>query len=118
MTSLSNYTICYEAIQRIYRNAVLKHLRDTLKVAYPVDYLDRIRRPFEKEWEQIRVSAQERRGTGELGSELTDEFDMLGVNHFFNLFDLYYEELCVSGNRVTKDQRTKKRNRRCSSGCE
>ena len=30
---------------------------------------------------------------GELDSQLVDEFDLLGVNHFYNLFDVFFDDL-------------------------
>jgi tetratricopeptide (TPR) repeat protein len=92
----SNLTICYEGIQRVYRNAVVGYLRQRMKHAFPHNYEEKIRAPFEKEWDQLRLNAQERRQTGEISSEISDDFDLLSVNHFFNLFDAYYEKLTSS----------------------
>ena len=61
--------------------------------AFPQNYEEKIRAPFEKEWDQLRLNAHERRQTGEISSEIVDDFDLLSVNHFFNLFDAYYEKL-------------------------
>lgn len=89
MTKLSNLALCYEGIQRIYRNTLVAHLRMQLKQAFPADYLEKARSPFQKEWEKIRAAAEERRLTGELDAALIDDIDVLGVNHFSNLFDLF-----------------------------
>jgi tetratricopeptide (TPR) repeat protein len=91
---ISNLTRCYEGIQRIYRNAVACHVRLVLAARYPDDHLERLKKPFQKEWDGIRLSAEERRKTGELTAKIIDEYDLLGVNHFFNLFDAYYEVIC------------------------
>lgn len=88
--SLSNLAICYEAVQRVYRNAVLGFIRDRLKKTYPTDFNERVRSPFKKEWPDIAAAAQERRLTGEVANELVDDLDVLGVNHFYNLFEVYY----------------------------
>lgn len=90
----SNLTICYEAIQRVYRNAVVRHAREHLTSAFPDSFTEKLRAPFEKEWEKIRMNAEERRQTGEISTEIKDDFDLLSVNHFFNLFDAYYSTLC------------------------
>ncbi len=89
----ANLTLCYEGIQRFYRNAVLGHVRVNLQRAFPADYVDRAKRPFLKEWDTIKAAAEERRRTGELGAPLVDDLDILGVNHFFNLFDAYADHL-------------------------
>jgi len=92
----SNLTICYEGIQRIYRNAVVSYVRKRLKDVYPQDFSEKLRAPFEKEWAQLSQNAQERRKTGEISAEINDDFDLLGVNHFFNLFDAQYERLLAA----------------------
>jgi hypothetical protein len=106
---LSNLTICYEAVQRVYRNAVVRYVREKLRAAYPSDYVAQLRKPFEKEWEKVKTSAEERRKTGELATEIVDEFDLLGVNHFFNLFDVDHEVLCPYTDASDKAQRAKER---------
>jgi hypothetical protein len=90
---LSNLGICYEAIQRIYRNAVICQLRKRLSEAYGEQYEDRVKGPFKKEWEAIKAAAEERRLTGEVEGALVDSLDFLGVNHFFNLFESFYPQI-------------------------
>ncbi|HKQ87306.1 MAG TPA: hypothetical protein VJS43_11135, partial [Candidatus Acidoferrales bacterium] len=103
--SENNLVICYEGIQRVYRNAVVAFLRRQLPFAFPTDFRERIRKPFEKEWEKIKQSAHERRQSGELEPDILDEFDILGVNHFFNLFDAYYDALCPPNGKGDEQQR-------------
>lgn len=92
----SNLSLCYQGIQRVYRNAVVRYMRDRLLAQFPRDFKERLRKPFEKEWDKIVETASERRRSGELACEVVDEFDLLGVNHFFNLFDAYADALCPS----------------------
>ena len=83
-----NHVICYEAIQRIYRNSVVRFLRNKLRTRFPTEWENKLRSPFKlEEWEAANKNAQAARATGELGSEVRDDFDLLSVNHFFNLFD-------------------------------
>ena len=86
-------TICFQAICRDYRNAVVWHVRATLSKKYPDDWEGRIQKPFQKEWDKMRQDANVRRNTGEMEAALTDDADLLSVNHFFNLFDTYFEDL-------------------------
>ena len=86
-------TICFQAICRDYRNAVVRHVRATLSKKYPDDWEGRIQKPFQKEWDKMRQDANVRRNTGEMEAALTDDADLLSVNHFFNLFDTYFEDL-------------------------
>jgi tetratricopeptide (TPR) repeat protein len=94
MNSPSNLTLCYEGTQRIYRNAIVRHVRRQLTAKYPTDFNEKLRKPFDKEWEKMKASAAERRQSGELGADIIDDFDLLGVNHFFNLFDAHIDVLC------------------------
>jgi len=43
---LSNLALCYEAIQRVYRNAVVRRLREALKESFSGDFQARMRKPF------------------------------------------------------------------------
>ena len=89
-----NLVLCYEGIQRVYRNAVVRFLRSTLITAFPTDYVNKLRAPFQKEWDQIKDNAAAARQSGELDTPVNDDFDLLSVNHFFNLFDVHYDLLC------------------------
>lgn len=94
MQQMSNLTVCYEAIQRVYRNAVVRHLRNTLTESFPEDWSDRLRKPFEAdEWQRIQSNCYAPRVSGQLATRVTDDYDLLSVNHFFNLFDTYYDKL-------------------------
>src|SRR5437016_736297 len=106
---LSNLTICYDGIQRTYRNALVRHIRSSLKKSYPADWLEKLRKPFEKEWGKLTESAAERRKTGEIACDITDEFDLLSVNHFFNLFDAYYDDLCKCAPGTDEAQKKKEK---------
>jgi tetratricopeptide (TPR) repeat protein len=101
---LSNLGICYEAVQRVYRNAVISGVRSTLKTAYPADYQSKIRGIFKKEWDEISASANERRLTGEISNSLLDDLDVLGVNHFYNLFESFYPVLFADDANLSSGQ--------------
>src|SRR5262245_40951198 len=109
MPELSNLAICYEGIQRTYRNAIVRYLRTKLVDVYHSEAQARLRKPFQKEWDKLTASSQERRRTGELSTEIVDDFDLLGVNHFFNLFDAYHDVLCPYSDSSDRDQHAKER---------
>ena len=93
-----NHVICYEAIQRVYRNSVVRFLREKLRTRFPTEWESKLRSPFKaEEWEGAKRNALAARVTGELGSEICDDFDLLSVNHFFNLFDSYYDVFFEGG---------------------
>ncbi|NNB95033.1 hypothetical protein HI113_14125 [Corallococcus exiguus] len=90
---MTNLGLCYEGIQRTYRNAIVRHIRTKLTEAFPTDFIKKLQNPFQKEWPEIQAAANERRATGELTAPLIDDFDLLGVNHFFNIFDTHFDLL-------------------------
>jgi hypothetical protein len=106
---MSNLTVCYDGIQRTYRNALVRHIRSCLKESYPSTWDEKLRRPFAREWDKVVQSAEERRRTGEIACDVVDEFDLLGVNHFFNLFDVYYEDLCGPTGSTEEAQKKKEK---------
>lgn len=89
---LSNLAVCYEGIQRIYRNAVVDMCRSALTAAFPVSYEAELRKPFSaEEWRGIEENCHRSRVSGQVSSAVRDDFDLLGVNHFFNLFERNYD---------------------------
>ena len=84
-------TICFQGICRDYRNAIMAHMRTSLQAVYPEDWEARIVAPFQKELDKIRADAQVSRMSGQYESQLKDDADLLGVNHFFNLFELHFD---------------------------
>lgn len=105
----SNYAICYEPIQRIYRNAVVTAARRALKEAFADDSGERVKAVFKKTWQQLVEDAEERRDTGELGTTLTDELDYLGVSQFQNLFEAFFDILFPPAPGATDRSRQQER---------
>jgi len=70
---------------------------------YPDSWEDQIRKPFLKEWVQISTDAELRRETGELDSKLTDDLDILGVNHFYNIFEAHFSDIFGGGDSPTDE---------------
>ena len=94
---MDNNTRCYEGIQRIYRNAVVRYLRTKMTAAFGQEALAKLREPFRREeWEAIEAAATSPRASGHLDAPVGDAFDLLSVNHFFNIFDKYWSTLMES----------------------
>src|ERR1035438_5159982 len=92
----SNKTICFQAIQETYRNSVISYVRTRMKTAYPEDWQNRLRQLFRNssEWAEIKRKMKEREVSHVVDIVTEDDFDMLSVNHFCNLFDLEFNVLC------------------------
>lgn len=94
--SHENVVLCYEGVQRIYRNAVVSFLRLRMNQFFGKDSEAKLHMAFQKEWDRIKQDALATRNTGQLLNQPFDEFDFLSVSHFFNLFDVYYDALLGS----------------------
>ena len=104
---MDNTTVLFNAIQRVYRNAVVGLIRDRMTNAFGKHAVAEIESLFQKEialadgrivrrWQAVKEAAQERRsgGTGELSTPIRDDFELLGVEYFFNVFEKYFDVLC------------------------
>ena len=90
MTSCN--ALVYEAIQRVYRNAVVGRIRSGMHVAYPDDYEDRVTSAFGS-WDAIVSAAARSAVTGVVAHPHQDVFDYLDVSHFPVLLDKYFKVL-------------------------
>ena len=89
---VGNNALCYEGVQRHLRNTVVCFLRERMKSAFPGDYEVRLTKPFGENWGKAK-NAADSRAQGSTTTQIKDEFDLLGVNHFYNLFEEYYDKL-------------------------
>ena len=102
---LSINAICFEGINRVYRNAVVKHIHSRLSG-------DQISGAFqEKEgngktkWENRKSSAERLHRTGALTSPMPNNAaDLLDITHFPDLFKQYAEVLFPEQDKVGKGQ--------------
>jgi hypothetical protein len=83
----------YEAIQRVFRNAVVAHLRVCLTERYgSTDAEARVADAFPS-WDDIKAAAAESAQTGVVSHPHADEFSYLDVSHFSALFNNEFEAL-------------------------
>ena len=99
------HTRWYQGIQRIYRNAVVNHLRNTLRRKYPQEWESVLQKPFAREWPTIKKNADLARQIGVISSTLRDAADYVGVNHFYNLFAVHFELLFPAQGETTPEER-------------
>jgi hypothetical protein len=90
MTSFN--ALVYEAIQRVYRNAVVDRIRSGMQAAYPDDYEKRVTSPFPS-WDDIVSAAAQSAVTGVVAHPHQDVFDYLDVSHFPVLLNNYFSVL-------------------------
>src|SRR5690348_14349154 len=90
----SHSTICYEATQRIYRPAVVGHIRAVFQKNFPESWKKQLRGTVgPEEWDKNAANVRERQTSGELRTKIIDDFDLLDIAHFYNLFDKFFELL-------------------------
>ena len=80
---------------------MVNHLRNTLRGKYPLEWENLLKKPFAKEWPDIVKSADFARQTGAISSTPRDSADYVGVNHFYNLFDTYFDLLVPTQGKTT-----------------
>jgi tetratricopeptide (TPR) repeat protein len=78
------------------RNRLVDYFRIRLSEIYPQDHLERVRKPFEKEWNDLVSNANLSRQQGGTATKIRDDYDFLSVGHFYSLFDVYYDKLFSS----------------------
>jgi hypothetical protein len=83
---IDNNAICYQGVQRIFRNAMVGFLRTRLPLAYPQDHEQRLRQPFGERWAIAAANAEKSRQIWGTSTTIKDDYDLLGVDHFFALF--------------------------------
>jgi hypothetical protein len=87
-------SLVYEAVQRTFRNGIVGLLRVNLTETFGPAVADALRKPFtQEEWDRIVANAELPVVTGRTSREHPDDFEYLSVNHFFNLFDMYFDDL-------------------------
>jgi hypothetical protein len=111
---MDNTTILYNSIQRIYRSAMVDLIRSTLE-APRSGGIEAVRKLFAKknqesgrtQWEEIKSAAEQRRsgGTGELSTPIRDEYELIGVEHFYNIFQAHFDLLCPVHAKKSKGEK-------------
>ena len=97
----SNFELCYRGIQRVYRNVIVRHIRERLKSAFGDEAEEKLKVPFKVEWDKIKQNALKARSDGHVDTPLLDDFDVLSVNHFYSLFEKYGAHLLPAGTGKT-----------------
>ena len=62
-------------------------LREHLPRVYPNDATGQIKRLFGDAWDKGALDASRSRSTGGTNTAIRDAYDLLGVNHFYEIFD-------------------------------
>jgi hypothetical protein len=89
--------ITYQGLQRIFRNAVVATIRQRLSIHYPTDHALRLKKTFGTQWEKIKENANESRRLGGTFTQPVDDYDLLDVSCFFQVFDVHFDALFPKG---------------------
>lgn len=87
---LSIDALAYELANRAFRGPVLEHVRLNLTEHLNGDVDSQIELLFQKEWNSICSSIDVARAKG-IQRELIDNLDRLSVNHFYVLFEKFFD---------------------------
>jgi tetratricopeptide (TPR) repeat protein len=85
----SSNALVYDAIQRVYRNAVVDRIRSGMQAAYPDGYETRVTSQFDT-WDDIVSAAARSAVTGVVAHPHEDVFDYLDVSHFPVLLNNFF----------------------------
>lgn len=88
-------------VLRVFRNAIVDHIRDRLRVAFNEQAEDKLGTLYGKkdpdsgltQWQRMKVNADRARATPEISTSVVDDFELLGVSDFHNIFERFYQEL-------------------------
>jgi hypothetical protein len=95
------YTFVYNGISRVYRNSVVQLIRRQLT-------WDQVESTFkDSEIAHELENAQIPRVTGRISTPLGDDYEILGVSHFYNLFERYFEDLLGISTASSAGKQTK-----------
>lgn len=84
-------SLAYQAIQIVFRRAIIELVRERLSAEYPDSWLEKVRASFKlAEWESARASAQAAQALGHVDRVPRDDLDLLGVNNFYGLFEKFF----------------------------
>lgn len=90
---LGNNAVCYQGIQRTFRNAVVTFLRDRLARLFPEDHIRRMKKTFGEDWEKSAQNASQSRDILGTTTIVRDEYDLLGTSHFYGIFERFYDKI-------------------------
>ena len=113
---MDNTVILFNAIMRTYRNAMVHFIREKLESKFGDDADRQLQSAFkEDEWQRLRENAAKSRSeeSGKIVQELRDEFELLGVERFFNLFEKHFMVFCPRYADVPKKERNSAKKMLC-----
>jgi tetratricopeptide (TPR) repeat protein len=91
---VGNNAICYQGLQRTFRNTVVAFLRERLACLFPADHIQRMKKTFvDEDWEKAAQNAKLSRENYGTTTTIRDDYDLLGTNHFVGLFERFYDKL-------------------------
>jgi tetratricopeptide (TPR) repeat protein len=90
---LGNNAVCYQGIQRTFRNSVVTFLRDRLARLFPEDHIHRVKKTFGEDWDKAAQNASQSREMLGTTTIVRDEYDLLGTNHFYGIFERFYDRI-------------------------
>lgn len=97
INNVGTNAIIYQGLQRVFRNAIVVTIRKGLSNRYPSDHIQRLKNTFGSQWEKIEQNANESRRLGGTFTQPIDDYDLLDINCFFQVFDSHFDILFPKG---------------------
>ncbi|PTT19666.1 hypothetical protein DBR12_11730 [Acidovorax sp. HMWF029] len=88
-------------VLRVFRNAIVGRIRERLRARFGATAEAEVAALFGKkeagsdvtQWQRMKINADRARASPEVSTAVTDDFELLGISDFYNLFDKFFTDL-------------------------
>lgn len=101
---MSDNEVNLKRVLRLFRNGIVQHIRERLRAKFGGSAESQLSTLFGKreqgseltQWERMKLNADRARASPEVSTVVVDDFELLGVSDFFNVFEKFFVELTVA----------------------
>lgn len=89
----SNRQLFFEG-QQVYRATIIRHIRASFLQLFPDSWYGELRQTCgPAEWDKAKASAYTARDSGQIRDQIVDDFELIDITFFHNIFQKYWKEL-------------------------
>lgn len=93
--------VSLKRVLRVFRNAIVERARERLCAKFGAEAESKLATLFGKkepgsdvtQWQRMKVNADRARASPEVSTVVTDDFELLGISDFYNLFEKFFVDL-------------------------